>query len=104
MASAAALVLGYRGRVTARVLAALAIALLGGFVGTAILQFGFGTLDGNYLATSLTVAAGIASISLLVLGLVLLLGPAGIGLGAVLMLFVGIALAYAGARRTRTRA
>ncbi|GLB63259.1 hypothetical protein NCCP2495_11370 [Dietzia sp. NCCP-2495] len=88
MASAAALVLGYRGRVTARVLAALGIALLGGFVATAILQFGFGTLDGDYLTTSLTIAAGIASISLVVLGLGLLLGPAGIGLGAVLMLFI----------------
>lgn len=88
MASAAALVLGYKGPVRARIAAALGIAVLAGFVATAILEFGFGVLEGDYLLMSLSVAAGIASISLVVLGLGLLLGPPGIGLGAVLMLFV----------------
>ena len=36
----------------------------------------------------MTVSAGIASISLVVLGLGMLIGPPGIGLGAVLMLFI----------------
>ena len=88
MASAAALLLGYRGGAWPRVTAALLAALLGGFVATAVLQFGFGVLEGSYALTSLTVSAGIASISLVVLGLGMLIGPPGIGLGAVLMLFI----------------
>ena len=46
------------------------------------------TSDGNVLLVSAAVAAGIAAVSATVVGLGLLLGPAGIGLGAVLMLFV----------------
>ncbi|WP_226345492.1 ABC transporter permease [Agilicoccus flavus] len=88
MATAAALVLAYRGSVGARLLTLLAVAAVGGLAATAILQFGFGVLEGDYLLTSAAVAAGIAAVSATVLGLGLLLGTAGIGLGAVLMLFV----------------
>ena len=88
LASAAALVLAYRGAVATRALTALALSVLAGFTVTAILQFGFGSFDGSYWLTATAVSAGIAAISLTVLGLGLLLGPAGIGLGAVLMLFV----------------
>lgn len=88
MASAVALVLAYRGSVLARIGALLGVAIVGGLVATAILQFGFGALEGNYWLTSAAVAAGIAAISATVLGLGLALGTAAIGLGAVLMLFV----------------
>ena len=93
MASAAALLLGHRGSVRSRVTAATAIAVLAGFTVTAILQFGFGSFDGSYWATAAAASAGIAAISLTVLGLGLLLGRHGLGLGAVLMLFVANPLA-----------
>ncbi len=87
MATATALVLVYRGSTRARIGGLLAVSIVGGFVATAILA-GFGALDGNVLLVSAAVAAGIAAVSATVVGLGLLLGPAGIGLGAVLMLFV----------------
>lgn len=97
MASAAVLVLAYKGGVWPRVATALLVALLAGFVATAVLQFGFGVLEGSYPLTALTVAAGIASISLVVLGFGMLFGPPGIGLGAVLMLFISNPLSGLGA-------
>lgn len=54
----------------------------------AILQFGFGSVDGNYVTTSLSLSLGMAAISLFVLGMESLLGFAGLGIGAVLMMFI----------------
>lgn len=71
-------------RLVGGVLASLAV----GFTLVAVMQFGIGTLDGDYLATSLALSLGVAAVSLTVLGLQSLLGPAGLGLGAVLMMFV----------------
>lgn len=88
LASAAALVLAYRGAVASRVLSAVALSVLAGFTVTAILQFGFDSIDGSYWLSASAVSAGMAAVSLSVLGLGLLLGPMGIGLGAILMLFV----------------
>lgn len=88
IASAAALVLGYRGSVSSRLVTAVALSLAAGFTATAILQFGFGSFDGSYWLAGAAVSAGIAAISLTVLGLGLLLGPAGLALGAIVMLFV----------------
>lgn len=88
MASAAALVLAYRGTGLGRLAGVLAISALGGLAATAILQLGFGVLEGSYWLTAAAVAAGIAAISATVVGLGSILGAAGIGLGAVLMLFV----------------
>lgn len=88
MAAAVALVLAYRGALAVRLVAMFAVAIVGGFGATAILQFGFGAFEGSYLLTASAVAAGIAAISATVLGLGHLLGAAGVGLGAVLMLFV----------------
>lgn len=88
MATAALLLLLYRGSTALRFTAATALALLGGLAATAILQFGLDALDGSYWLTSLSVAAGIGAISATVLGLGTLLGNAGIGIGAVTMLFV----------------
>lgn len=88
LASAAALVLAYRGPVTHRAVAALVLSLVAGYTAAAIAQFGFGSFEGSYWLLGLAVAAGIAAISLTGLGLGLLIGPAGIALAAVLMLFV----------------
>lgn len=88
VASGAALALAYKGSTTTRVLAALGIALLAGFTATAILQFGFGAFDGSYLLISTAVSAGIAVISLTVLGLTAVMGLPGVGLAAVLLLYV----------------
>ncbi|MFT4263800.1 MAG: hypothetical protein QM572_10505 [Nocardioides sp.] len=65
-----------------------AFALVAGLVVTALLQFGFGSLDGSYLLTALCVALGIAAINFPILGLQSLLGTAGIGIGALVMMFV----------------
>ncbi|GAA8852692.1 hypothetical protein DUHN55_41850 [Helicobacter pylori] len=88
MATAALLVLVYKGSTLMRFVGATAIALLAGFVATAILQLGFGALDGDYWLTSLSISAGTLAISATVLGLGTLVGAPGIGIGAVTMLFV----------------
>ena len=88
MASAAALVLGYRGPVLHKVLTALALSLAAGYTATAILQLGFGSFAGSFWLTGLAVSAGIAAISLTALGLGAPIGMPGIGLAAALMLFV----------------
>lgn len=88
MATAALLLLVYKGSTLMRFVGATAIALLAGFVATAILQLGFGALDGDYWLTSLSISAGILAISATVLGLGTLVGAPGIGIGAVTMLFV----------------
>lgn len=88
MASAAALLLGYRGSLTSRLVAAFTVAVLGGFVAAAILQFGFGAFDGSYWLTAAALSTGITAISLPVLGLGLLVGYPGLATGAVIMLFV----------------
>ena len=88
MATAAALLLGYRGLVRARLAAAFAFATIGGFLAVAVLQFGFGAFDGSYWLTAAALAAGITAISFTVLGLGLLLGYPGLAAGAVLTLVV----------------
>ncbi|MFD6512917.1 ABC transporter permease [Rhodococcus sp. NPDC060176] len=72
-----------------RVLGAVGVAVVAGFVLTAILQFGTNSLDGNYLLTALALTMGISAISLPILGLESLLGMKGFALGAVTMMFVG---------------
>lgn len=88
MATGAALVLAYRGSITARIATLLGVSVVAGLAATAILQFGFGALDGNYLLVSTAVAAGVAAVAATILGLGLLLSGPGIALGAILMLFV----------------
>lgn len=72
-----------------RILGSLATSVTVGLLVIAVLQFGFGSVDGNYLTTSLALALGVAAISLFILGLESLLGLPGLGLGAVLMMFIG---------------
>lgn len=72
-----------------RLTAATLFAVFAGFAMTAVLEFGFGTFDGNYWATSAAAVLGIAATSFIVLGLERLLGAAGIGLGAILVIILG---------------
>lgn len=88
MATAALLLVAYRGPVGMRLLGASGLAVLGGFVAAAVLQFGFGAFDGPYWQISLAISAGILAIASFVLGLGTLLGRPGIALGALLMLLV----------------
>jgi hypothetical protein len=71
-----------------RVAGAVLFAVSAGAVLTAILQFGLGSVDGNYWTTTGAVVLGIAAISLTVLGLESVLGTAGFALGAVTMIFL----------------
>ena len=79
-----------------RVTGALAFAVVGGLVLTAILQFCLGSLSGSYLANSSAVALSIAATSLTLLGLESLLGYAGFGLGSVTMMLIGNPLSGSG--------
>lgn len=72
-----------------RLTAAALFAVIGGFALTAVLEFGFGTFDGNYWATSAAAVLGIAATSFIVLGLERVIGTAGVGLGAVLVVLLG---------------
>ncbi|MFC0447632.1 hypothetical protein [Rhodococcus jostii] len=74
--------------VTRRVAGAVLFAASAGLVLTAILQFGLGSVDGNYWTTAGAVVLGIAAISLTILGLESVLGTAGFALGAVIMVFL----------------
>ncbi|WP_372408089.1 hypothetical protein [Streptomyces luteireticuli] len=72
-----------------RAVTALGFALLGGFSLTALLQYGFGITDGNYLLISLAVAFSTAATSVTIMGLHAVLGGRGLGLGAAMMIFLG---------------
>lgn len=69
-------------------LVALAVALSVGAVTAAVLQFGFQAIDGNYLMTAAAIAAGIAAISVPIVGLTKHLGPRGIALMALTLFFI----------------
>ncbi|MEZ7239297.1 ABC transporter permease [Rhodococcus sp. GXMU-t2271] len=86
---AIALVRLFAGRVGLRVLGAIGFAVLAGLTLTAVLQFGFGSLTGNYWATAAALTLSLAAVSLPLLGLESLFGLPGFGAGAVLMMFLG---------------
>lgn len=88
MISAALLSVTMKKRYSMRVLGSLAFSVIAGFLVGAILQFGFGTFDADYLELSGILALGIAGTSMFVLGLESLIGYPGLGIGAVLTLFV----------------
>ncbi|MEJ6550232.1 ABC transporter permease [Corynebacterium sp. USCH3] len=88
MVSAAVLSMTMKKRYGLRIIGSLVFSVLAGLAVGAILQFGFGTFDGNYWETAGVLALGIAGTSLFVLGLESLIGFPGLGIGAVLTLFV----------------
>ena len=71
-----------------RMLGATLMSLASGLAITALLQFGFHTIDGGFWMTTGALTLGIAAISLTVIGAKDLLGYAGLGLGGFLILFI----------------
>lgn len=78
-----------------RVAAVSAYAVTGGLVLTGILQGWFGAVQGDYWLNAAAVALALAAIAAPVVGLVALMGRAGIGVGAVLFLLVANPLSAA---------
>ena len=71
-----------------RMLGAALMSLASGLAITALLQFGFHTIDGGFWMTTGALTLGIAAISLTVIGAKDLLGYPGLGLGGFLILFI----------------
>ena len=93
--TAAILVFGLR-RSSERLLALTLIALVTGFAITAVWQFAFGTLAGNYLSNALVASLTIGAIGSFVAGLGAVIGVRGIGIGAVTMLLISNPLSAIG--------
>lgn len=72
-----------------RLIAVGLFAVVGGFTLTAILEYVIGTLDGNYLLTSLGAMLGIAATAMAVIGLKELLGNPGLAVAGVLLILLG---------------
>ncbi|HEX6232114.1 MAG TPA: hypothetical protein VFZ63_03215 [Jiangellaceae bacterium] len=75
-----------------RIVGALAAAVAAGWVVILVTQAWLGALAANPWANAGVVALTIAAISLTVIGLVAVIGPAGIGIGALIMFLVGNSL------------
>lgn len=86
--SAAALSIVFKKRYGVRIIGSLAFSALAGLAIGAMLQFGYGTVDANYWATSGVLALGIAATSLFVIGLQALFGYAGLGIGALITILI----------------
>lgn len=72
-----------------RMIAVAAFAVVGGLGITATLKYGIGTIDDNFLLTSLGAMLGIAATAATVLGLRTLLGGIGLGVAGVLLMLLG---------------
>ncbi|AXK33758.1 hypothetical protein DVA86_14940 [Streptomyces armeniacus] len=68
---------------------AAGVAIGGGLGLTAMMQYGFGTLDGNYWLTAIGAALGVSAAAWTILGLRTLLGGPGLALGAVTLILLG---------------
>ncbi|MEU3733877.1 hypothetical protein AB0E81_31440 [Streptomyces sp. NPDC033538] len=76
-------------RLRTRLVGVVAFALAAGAAVSAVLQFGIGTLDGNFWVTSLGLSLGMAALAVPFLGLESLFGYAGFGAGSVVTMFLG---------------
>jgi hypothetical protein len=76
-----------------RLLGAALMSVTGGFATTALLQYGFGVIDGSFLLTAAALSLGIAAVCYTLQGLHNLAGMAGLGVAGVLLLFVSNPLA-----------
>ncbi|MFC5835300.1 hypothetical protein [Nonomuraea insulae] len=72
-----------------RLTGAILFALVAGASVAAVLQYGFGSLHGDYWLTALGLSLGMAALSIPFLGLESLLGFAGLGAGAAVMMLIG---------------
>ena len=78
-----------------RLAAVTGIAIGGGLVSGALLQYGLAIIDGSYLEVAGVLALLIGAVSATMTGLVALLGRVGAVLGAVAMIFIGNPLSAA---------
>jgi hypothetical protein len=78
-----------------RALAVTGIAVIGGLVSTAVLQFWLGIIGGSYIQVAGVAALLIGAVAATMAGLTALLGRAGALLGVVLMIFIGNPLSAA---------
>jgi len=74
----------------ARAGAVVGFAVVAGLAATAVLQFGFGIIDGSYLANAAVVGTLTLAVSAAVAGLAAVIGPAGIGLAVLVVMFFGV--------------
>ncbi|WP_329343630.1 hypothetical protein OG252_45160 [Streptomyces sp. NBC_01352] len=79
---------GHAGR-WLRLTGTIAFAAVAGFAVAALLQYGTGSLSGNYWITSLGLSLGMAALALTLLGLQSLMGMTGYGLGAAVIMLLG---------------
>ncbi|WP_033343162.1 hypothetical protein [Catenuloplanes japonicus] len=79
-----------------RLTGAVLFAITGGLALTAILQFWFGSLSGDYLVNAGAVALSIGATSMVILGLESLIGYLGFAIGGVTMMLIGNPLAGTG--------
>ncbi|MDN6118821.1 MAG: ABC transporter permease [Lactococcus sp.] len=67
----------------------ISFAVIGGLGLIGVLQYWIGTFDGNYLLTSLGAMIGIGATGFFVLGILEVLGTAGLGIAAILLILLG---------------
>jgi hypothetical protein len=72
-----------------RAVGALGFAVVGALTLIAVLQFGIGTLDGNYLLNCAAGALGVSAACWAILGLRTALGNLGLGIGAAALILLG---------------
>jgi hypothetical protein len=72
-----------------QLITAAGFAIFGGLGMTAILQLGFGTIDGSYWLTSVGAMLGAGAACVAVLGLQRMFGAAGLGLAVVALILLG---------------
>jgi hypothetical protein len=85
---AIALVRLFRGRSGYRLAGGVLFSLTAGFAVTAVLQYGIGSLSGDYWTTALGLSLGIAALAFTLLGLEAVFGLPGFGVGAALMMLL----------------
>ena len=70
-------------------IAVIGFSIIGGLGLIAMIQFGIGTFDGNYLLTSLGAMLGIMATSFFVLGILEVLALPGLGIAAIVLILLG---------------
>lgn len=86
--AAVVMMAGVRG-VSRRLVGGLTFAVVAGLSLSALEKWGFGTVDGDYLAFSAAAALSMAAVTWMILGLRATLGNLGLGIGAILVIFLG---------------
>lgn len=72
-----------------KLLSVIGFAIVGGLGLVGVIQFGIGTFNGNYLLTSMGAMLGIGATGMFVLGILEVMGNAGLGIAAVILILLG---------------